>query len=114
MKIFLKLLVLSIAISIVSGCGGSLIGKKFDAAYAQEIKAGQTTKDEIRQRLGPPKNISYTNKNETWMYMYVARPGYFKTMGRTFAGRPMDSETQVLHITFQGNIVKNFRFNQSQ
>lgn len=102
--------VLAIALS---ACATKL-GRNFDDVYAQQIKPGETTKAEVRQKLGGPVLLSRSGDEETWTYAYY--------VGRNLAledfnlFREVDPETQGqgsqkrLVVTFKGDVVKNSKF----
>ena len=97
----------------LSACATKL-GRNFDDVYAQQIKPGETTKEEVRSKLGRPVLLSRSGDEETWTYAYFT--------GRNLAFEDLnifsdvDPETQGqgsqkrLIVTFKGDVVKASKF----
>ena len=102
----------SLAVAL-GGCSTTL-GRNFDAEYAQQIKAGETTKEQVLGKLGRPPLRKATTDEETWTYAYYTGPGYFfYWLGAS------DDDLQYglgkqkrLIVVFKGDVVKSTRFTQ--
>jgi outer membrane protein assembly factor BamE (lipoprotein component of BamABCDE complex) len=59
---------------VLSACSTTL-GRDFNDEYAQQIKSGETTKEEVVARLGRPSLRKGTKDEEVWTYAYYTGPG---------------------------------------
>jgi len=62
MKIFIPLFIL-----LFSSC--ITIGKHFPAEPIASIKPGTTTRDEVKEKFGPPTRVGLEDGLNTWTYM---------------------------------------------
>jgi outer membrane protein assembly factor BamE (lipoprotein component of BamABCDE complex) len=97
----------------LSACATHL-GRDFDDAYAQQIKPGQTTKAEVREKLGQPPLVSRKGDEETWTYAYYkgrgVGSGIMDALGFTDANLQGRGAQKRLTVTFNGDTVKDSRF----
>jgi outer membrane protein assembly factor BamE (lipoprotein component of BamABCDE complex) len=63
-----------LAISLTA-CATSM-GSTFDEGVATDIKAGETTKAQIIERLGQPALVHGSVAEEVWTYAYYRGPGF--------------------------------------
>jgi len=86
-------------------------GRNFDDAYARQIKAGETTKADVRNKLGRPVIVKRAGENDVWIYAYYESGGPFKNW---FA--PYDpsagAQQKRLVVTFERDTVKDAKFVQ--
>jgi len=99
---------LAFAVTLILAACAATVGRDFDSSYAQKIKAGVTTKAEVRQNVGPPDSVNISSRGETWQYMYMKSGNYAQNMGAVFGVTPAKLEMRSLVITFEGDVVKNF------
>ena len=105
----------AILLAIALTACATKLGRNFDSKYAQEIKPGETTKQEVLQKLGRPALLRRSLDEETWTYAYY--------VGKTFFGYNIsdifgdyDPEIQDqgsqkrLIVTFKGDVVKDSKF----
>jgi len=99
----------------LSGCATQL-GYDFNDAYAQQIKPGETTKAEIRSRLGRPAIVSRVGEEDIWTYAYYKGGGPGAVMRNLFGQRtlvnPTGEQQKRLVVTFKGDSVKDATFKQ--
>ena len=97
----------------LSACATKL-GRNFDDVYAQQIKPGETSKAEVRTKLGTPVLLSRSGDEETWTYAYYTGRNLAFYVFDIF--RDVDPETQGqgsqkrLIVTFKGDVVKASKF----
>ena len=58
----------AIVLAIALSACATKLGRNFDDVYAQQIKPGETTKEEVRTKLGRPVLLSRSGDEETWTY----------------------------------------------
>jgi outer membrane protein assembly factor BamE (lipoprotein component of BamABCDE complex) len=98
-----------LAISLTA-CATKL-GRNFDDKYAQQIKPGETTKQEVRQKLGRPALLSRAGDEETWTYAYYAGKFFYDMGFGTYDPETLGQGDQKrLVVTFKGDVVKDSRF----
>lgn len=51
---------------LLSGCAN--VGKDFAAVRVGEIEIGKTTREDIRQKFGPPWRVGSEDGKQTWSY----------------------------------------------
>ena len=122
MKDLLNILALGIPLLILYTCLGVFVGRRLSSGYEEEIRIDETTKDEIRERLGEPQKINQIfsvpgpyqleGQNEIWTYMYGREKMSFWSAEKMF-GRSANLELQTLTIIFQGDVVKDFSLNRN-
>jgi outer membrane protein assembly factor BamE (lipoprotein component of BamABCDE complex) len=105
--------VILLAIAL-TGCATKL-GRNFDSTFAQQIKPGETTKQEVLQKLGRPPLMRKSLDEETWTYAYYVGKtmlGYTITdMFTEYDPETMDQGSQKrLIVTFKGDIVKESKY----
>ena len=91
------------------------LGRNFDDVYAQQIKPGETTKQEVRQKLGRPALLRRSIDEETWTYAYYEGKTLF---GYNFSDMFSDADPETrdqgsqkrLIVTFKGEIVTASKF----
>lgn len=95
-----NLLAIAISGAVLAGC--ATIGKNFDSTSLSWLKAGETAKKDVLEKLGDPFRVGMDSGDQTWTY------GYYKY--RVFG----DSETKDLVIRFSGDEkVKSYTLNTS-
>ena len=99
----------------LSACATQL-GYDFNDAFARDIKPGQTTKAEVRTRLGRPAMVSRVGEEDVWTYAYYKGGGPGAVMRNLFGQRapynPTGEQQKRLVVTFQGDNVKDATFRQ--
>jgi outer membrane protein assembly factor BamE (lipoprotein component of BamABCDE complex) len=97
----------------LAGCATKM-GRNFDDAYAQQIKPGQTTKTEVREKLGKPPLVSKKGDEETWTYAYYqgrgVGGGILDFFGFTDASLQGQGRQKRLTVTFKGDTVADSTF----
>jgi outer membrane protein assembly factor BamE (lipoprotein component of BamABCDE complex) len=93
-------------------CAARTAGRDFDDTYAQQIKPGETTKAEIRGRLGVPALVTATDDHahDTWIYAYYSDGGAGAWFRNWWASAPTGQQQKRLIITFNGDRVAQARF----
>ncbi len=105
-----RLLILLVALCMAVGCFS--MGRKIDQSAVDQIKKGQTTKDEVVKMIGSPDQVSKNaNGDTTFMYMFIRAtptPGTFvPIVGPLVSGSKMQNQT--LCVTFGADgIVKDY------
>ncbi len=92
-------------------CGCASVGRKLDANQVDQIKKGETTKEQVAQLVGNPDQATKDSDGvTTWLYTYsraTAKASNFIPIVGAFAGG-FDTETQSVTVTFGTNgIVSN-------
>ncbi len=105
----------AIVLAIALSACATKLGRNFDDVYAQQIKPGETSKAEVRTKLGTPVLLSRSGDEETWTYAYyTGRNLAFDDVFNVFS--TVDPETQGqgsqkrLIVTFKGDVVKASKF----
>jgi outer membrane protein assembly factor BamE (lipoprotein component of BamABCDE complex) len=104
----------AILLAIALSACATKLGRNFDDVYAQQIKPGETTKEEVRTKLGRPAILSKSGDEETWTYAYYVGRYLGFDIQDMFGG--VDPETQGqgsqkrLVVTFKGDVVKDSKF----
>ena len=94
----------------LSACATKL-GRNFDDVYAQQIKPGETTKEEVRKKLGRPALLRRTGDEEVWIYAYYEGRGYLRYLFGTPDPEFQDQGSQKrLTVSFKGDSVKESAF----
>src|SRR5262245_16001468 len=104
-------LVVSLA-SVLAACSTTL-GRDFNSEYAQQIKSGETTKEEVRARLGPPSLRKGNNQEETWTYAFYTGPGLIRWIhvnNSTEEAQYGRGNQKRLVVVFSGDVVKSSNF----
>ena len=87
------------------------MGRNFDGAYAQQIKPGETTKAEVREKLGRPAMLRTSGDEEVWTYAYYEGRGALGYMFGTIDPEFGDQGSQKrLTISFKGDSVTESKF----
>ncbi len=106
----------AVLLAITLSACATQMGRDFNDAYAREIKPGQTTKAEIRSRLGRPAFVSRVGEEDTWTYAYYKGGGMGveirKWFGKSSLINPNGEQQKSLVVTFTGDSVKDARFKQ--
>jgi outer membrane protein assembly factor BamE (lipoprotein component of BamABCDE complex) len=95
----------------LSACATKL-GRNFDDAYAQQIKPGETTKAQVREKLGRPAGLlRMSGDEEIWTYAYYEGRGalgyMFGTVDPEFG---QQGSQKRLTVSFKGESVKESKF----
>ncbi len=105
----------AILLAIALSACATRLGRNFDDVYAQQIKPGETTKNEVREKLGRPALLRRAADEETWTYAYYVGKTLFGYNISDLFGDP-DPETldqgsqKRLIVTFKGDVVKDSKF----
>ncbi len=106
---------MAILLAILLTACATKLGRNFDDAYAQQIKPGQTTKTEIREKLGRPPLVRGSKDQETWTYAYYeGRSWGFKIvdmLGFTDADEAQGTQKRLV-VDFKGDVVRAAKFTQ--
>jgi outer membrane protein assembly factor BamE (lipoprotein component of BamABCDE complex) len=104
----------AILLAIALSACATKLGRNFDDVYAQQIKPGQTTKEEVRQKLGRPAILSRSADEETWTYAYYVGRNLGFDVWDMFGGADPETQGQGsqkrLIVTFKGDVVKDSKF----
>ncbi len=105
---------IAIALAITLTACATNMGREFDTAYAQQIKPGETTKAQIREKLGRPPLVRKAGDDDVWTYAYYLgrSPALYvmDTLGFTDADMQGQGKQKRLVITFKGDVVKDSKF----
>jgi outer membrane protein assembly factor BamE (lipoprotein component of BamABCDE complex) len=106
-----KMCIAILLAAALSACATKL-GRNFDEAYAQQIKPGETTKTEVREKLGRPAGLLRTSGDEEiWTYAYYEGRGALGYMFGSIDPEFGDQGSQKrLTISFKGDSVKESKF----
>ena len=106
----------AVLLAITLSACATRMGRDFDDAYARQIKPGETTKAEIRSRLGRPVQVSQAGEEDMWTYAYYEGSGMSfevrKWFGQIDPNNPRGEQQKRLVVTFKGDTVKEARFRQ--
>ena len=104
----------AILLAIALSACATKLGRNFDDVYAQQIKPGATTKEEVRQKLGRPAILSRSSDEETWTYAYYVGRNLGFDVWDMFGGADPETQGQGsqkrLIVTFKGDVVKDSKF----
>lgn len=106
----MKLLVVIASLLVLAGCAST--GRKLDEAKINQIKKGQTTREDVIKLVGSPDQMMRTASGETtFTYTYfraTAKASSFIPIVGAFAGGA-DVQNQMLMVTFgPDNLVKDY------
>jgi outer membrane protein assembly factor BamE (lipoprotein component of BamABCDE complex) len=106
----------AVLLAITLSACATRMGRDFNDDYAREIKPGETTKAEIRSRLGRPVYVSRGSEEDVWTYAYYKGGGVGVEI-RNWFGRPdpinpFGGQQKSLVVTFKGDTVKEATFKQ--
>jgi outer membrane protein assembly factor BamE (lipoprotein component of BamABCDE complex) len=106
----MKHLYLVLLLAVAAGCAS--VGRKIDQSKVDQIKKGETTRDQVLKSLGSPDQITKTGDgNVTFLYLYShasAKGATFIPVVGAFAGGA-NVQSQFLRVTFGGDgIVSDF------
>ena len=106
----------AVLLAITLGACATKLGRDFDAAYARDIKPGETTKADVRNNLGRPILVSKGETEDVWIYGYYSGGGWGITLkewfGQTDLNNPLGAQQKRLTVTFKGDSVKEASFRQ--
>lgn len=95
-----SLLAIAITGAILSGC--ATVGKDFDSTSLSWLKAGETAKKDVLEKLGDPFRVGMDSGDKTWTYGYYK----YRLIG--------DSATKDLVIRYSADgKVKSYTLNTS-
>ena len=103
----------TIVLALTLSACATRMGRDFDSDYAQRIKPGETTKAEVREKLGRPPLISRSQDGEIWTYAYYKGRGALAVMdmlGMTDAEDRDQGSQKRLTINFKGDTVAEAKF----
>jgi outer membrane protein assembly factor BamE (lipoprotein component of BamABCDE complex) len=103
----------AILLAITLSACATRMGRDFDSVWAQQIKPGETTKTEVREKLGRPPLIARSLDGETWTYAYYQGRGALAVMdmlGWTDAEDRDQGSQKRLTITFKGDSVAESKY----
>jgi outer membrane protein assembly factor BamE (lipoprotein component of BamABCDE complex) len=105
-----------ILLAITLGACANPAGRNFDDAYASQISPGQTTKADVRAKLGRPAVVFKRGDEDIWIYAYYQGGGLgaeFKNwFGQSDPSNRWGTQQKRLEIAFKGDTVKESRFKQ--
>jgi outer membrane protein assembly factor BamE (lipoprotein component of BamABCDE complex) len=92
-------------------CGCASVGHKLDQSKVDQIKKGETTRDQVIQLIGSPDQITRAGDGSlTFQYIYTratTKPSTFIPIVGAFAGG-MNMQNQITMVTFNSsNIVSD-------
>ena|SRR5215831_16336066 len=102
---------LSLAFTLAA-CSTTL-GHDFNEEYAQQIKSGETTKEEVVARLGRPPLRKGSKEEEIWTYAYYTGPGLIRWLNvnnSTEDAQYGRGNQKRLVVVFSGDVVKSATF----
>ena len=106
----------AILLALALGACATRLGRNFDDDYARQIKPGETTKAEIRARLGRPALVTRAGDEDIWTYAYYEGGGagyeFRRSFGTIDPNNPLGGSQKRLVVTFKGDSVKDARFRQ--
>ena len=110
----MKYMIFAIVVCL-SGCVS--YGNQIDKGYAQQLKKGVTTEQEVVANLGKPQTITInSNGNKILHYMYTtssAKASSFIPIYGAFAGGAT-SETTMLTVTLdEQGVVSDWNYSES-
>ena len=87
-----RVLIFISAVVFAAGCANLQVGNPFDGRNTELIVKGDTTKDEVRARIGSPPFTFQNPNGETWVYRYADKDGKnFKELIISFTGEKVCS-----------------------
>ena len=109
----LPVLLLALALSACA----TRLGRNFDDAYAQQIKPGETTREEVLANLGRTQLISRSGDEETWTYAYYEGRNAAYNLMHMLGLRDAETTQAVgkqkrLIVVFKGDVVKDSVFRE--
>jgi outer membrane protein assembly factor BamE (lipoprotein component of BamABCDE complex) len=105
-----------VVVTLMLGACATTLGRDFDGSYAQQIKPGETTKADVRSKLGRPVLVQATDDHDrdVWTYSFYEGGGLWVTFGNWFGGRdptnPYGARQMSLVIKFKGDKVAEATF----
>ena len=92
-------------------CGCYSVGHKIDTAKVEQIKAGETTREQVLQMIGSPDSTTTTDKGKvTFTYRFIlatAKAERFIPVFGAFAGGANVQHEMVI-VTFTNNVVSGW------
>jgi outer membrane protein assembly factor BamE (lipoprotein component of BamABCDE complex) len=98
-------------VALLAGCltacvvmGDERVSKSTPESLQQQIIRGKTTKSEVRNILGSPGSVSFTDSgNEQWNYEYLST-NTFKLWGAMLSGKdPLSGSGKSISVFFDKN-----------
>jgi outer membrane protein assembly factor BamE (lipoprotein component of BamABCDE complex) len=110
----LRIWTLALLTCTLVGCAspGISIGRPFDDRYVAELKPEETTKEQVRARLGEPWRQYTTQVAETWTYSYSDDFSPAPAARGTAEGVDARGRHQLLIIAFKGERVSEFAYSK--
>ena len=106
----------ALLLAITLGACATRQGRDFDDTYARQITPGETTKADIRNKLGRPALVTRGGQGDVWIYGYYESGGLGATVkswfGQPDLNNPLGAQQKRLVVTFNGNNVKEATFTQ--
>lgn len=106
----------AILLATTLGACATQEGRNFDSTYAEQIQPGQTTKADIRAKLGRPAVVIKNAESDVWIYAYYQGGGFGAQVRNAFGqadpNNPWGAEQKRLEIAFKGDTVQQSRFKQ--
>ena len=103
----------ALSLAFVLAACATTLGRDFSEEYAQQIKSGETTKEEVLAKLGRPSLRKGTKDEETWTYAYYTGPGpvrWFLMNNATEDAQYGRGNQKRLIVVFSGDLVKTATF----
>lgn len=103
---------IAILLAVTLAACATKLGRDFDDAYARQIKPGETTKSQIREKLGQPAGLLRTSGDEeVWTYAYYQGRGALGSLFGTVDPEFGEQGSQKrLTVSFKGDSVTESKF----
>ena len=108
---------IAVSLAIALTACATTLGRSFNEDYAQKIKSGETTKEQVLGNLGRPVLRRVEGGTETWTYAYYDGPGtlrhwFSSTTEDEFGIRSQSGRQTRLVLVFKGDVVQSSKFTQ--
>ncbi|MBR4736216.1 MAG: outer membrane protein assembly factor BamE [Rhodocyclaceae bacterium] len=111
--------VIASSVLVLVGCasvGNHALKDETNETVAQKIKENETTKEQVKQTLGAPSEVTFTDSGkEIWKYMLANMKAdavnfipFMGLFGSSYTGTKKE-----LIILFDGNIVQRYTMSES-
>ena len=107
----------AISMAIALAACGTTLGRSFNEQYAQQIKSGETTKEQVLGSLGRPVLRRVAGGVETWTYAYYDGPAVWtswisSTTEDEYGIRTQSGRQARLVLVFKGDVVQSAQYTQ--
>jgi outer membrane protein assembly factor BamE (lipoprotein component of BamABCDE complex) len=108
---------LVVTLSACATAGNDKLRDQTQASMAEQIKEGVTTKAELKQALGDPVSVSFTDSGkEIWTYKFARatpKAQNFVPILNLFT-RGADVTTKELVVLIEGNVVSKYTMRETE